>query len=888
MAQVINTNVSSLNAQRNLTTSQSMLATSLQRLSSGLRINSAKDDAAGLAIADRFTSQIRGLNQAVRNANDGISLAQTAEGALSETNNILQRVRELAIQSANSTNSASDRLALQSEVNQLVSELNRISETASFNGLKLLDGSFTAQKFQVGADANQTINVSVAAATGADLGINKVDTNNELGIEAAAGLDYVASSGVTGRANAAAADVTGNNIIGAQTLTVRDSEGTSLGTISVLAGDSASTIATAIGNFSGASLSADATTTVTFGAMGTGADAASATFRGDTVSVAINGQTLQYEIGADAATTSANFRAAFQANSTLSGNANLSVSIDETSGLFTITDISGADIDIDTFDVLDTSRATVTMQALADTDTLEIGFGGANYAGADFTYSLTNATGGAITAAAIADDLALVLAGGTSTLGATVTGALAANYDFEHTAGAATLTFSAMQSGGVAQTFAVHDSAANDSLVGVVSGAGTAAASAAAFTAGGAEQITAAPTDDASTLSVVGARGAAVTLTEAGNDATIVAGTLDIFMPKGYTIESSTTTNGLFSTSGAQAVTASIGTEGDNNVADQVLSISGQNTSPVEIDIEAGASAKEIAALVNKYSDTTGVTASAQTKVTLSGLTEDGVVSFDLTGADDTAVSVSAQVTTTNLRALADAINTQTGKTGIVAEMNKTNDAIILTSSTGDDIRIENFNSSSAVDAGGSQTPVTVSMDIQGGVEDAYTGDAVTLYDGGTLGQVTGARSTVVGGNVNFKSTAGYFSVSSDVAATAGGLFTGNAEDLQASVKQTVNSIDISTVEGANAAIDIAEGALATVNSIRADLGAVQNRFSSTVSNLTTTAENLTAARSRIQDADFAAETANLTRAQILQQAGVAMLAQANALPNQVLTLLRG
>jgi flagellin len=886
MAQVINTNVSSLNAQRNLTTSQSMLATSLQRLSSGLRINSAKDDAAGMAIADRFTSQIRGLNQAVRNANDGISLAQTAEGALSETNNILQRVRELAIQSANSTNSASDRLALQSEVNQLVSELNRISETASFNGLKLLDGSFTAQKFQVGADANQTINISVSAATGNDLGINKVDTNNELGIEAAAGLDYVASSGVTGRANTAAADVTGDNIIGAQTLTVRDSEGTSLGTISVTAGDSAATIATAIGNFSGATLSADATTTVTFGAMGTGADAASATFRGDTVSVAINGQTLQYEIGADAATTSANFRAAFQANSTLSGNANLSVSIDETSGLFTITDISGADINVDTFDVLDTTRSTVTMVALADTDTLEIGFGAATYAAAPVTYSLTNGTGGAITAAAIADDLALVLAGGTSTLGATVTGALPANYDFEHTAGAATLTFSAMQSGGVAQPFRIADSAANDSLFSFA--AGTGSAGSATFTAGTAEAAAGGAVDDASTVSVTGARGAAVTLTEAGNDATIVAGTIDIFMPKGYTIESSTTTNGLFSTSGAQAVTASIGTEGDNNVTDQVLSISGQNATPVEIDIEAGASAKEIAALVNKYSDTTGVTASAQTKVTLSGLTDDGVVSFELTGSNTDSVSISAQVTTTNLRALADAINTQTGKTGITAEMNKTNDAIILTSSTGDDIRIGSFNSSAAVDAGGSQTAVTVSMNVQGGVEDAYTGDAVTLYDGGTLGQVTGARSTVVGGNVNFKSTAGYFSVSSDVAATAGGLFTGNAEDLQASVKQTVNAIDISTVEGANAAIDIAEGALATVNSIRADLGAVQNRFSSTVSNLTTTAENLTAARSRIQDADFAAETANLTRAQILQQAGVAMLAQANALPNQVLTLLRG
>ncbi|MDD2925561.1 flagellin [Rhodoferax sp.] len=162
MASTINTNVNSLTAQRNLGISANALSTSIQRLSSGLRINSAKDDAAGLAISERFTSQIRGLNQAVRNANDGISLAQTAEGALKASGDILQRVRELAVQSANASNSAGDRQALQAEVGQLVSELDRISQTTEFNGQKLLDGSFGTQQFQVGANANQTI----VAATG--------------------------------------------------------------------------------------------------------------------------------------------------------------------------------------------------------------------------------------------------------------------------------------------------------------------------------------------------------------------------------------------------------------------------------------------------------------------------------------------------------------------------------------------------------------------------------------------------------------------------------------------------------------------------------------------------------------------------------------------------
>ena len=161
MPQVINTNVMSLNAQRNLSTSGGALATALQRLSSGLRINSAKDDAAGLAIAERFTTQIRGLNQAARNANDGISLAQTGEGALAEITNNLQRIRELAVQAANSTNSVSDREALNQEVEQRLAEIERVASQTSFNGQKILDGSFGTAAFQVGANAGETISIGL-------------------------------------------------------------------------------------------------------------------------------------------------------------------------------------------------------------------------------------------------------------------------------------------------------------------------------------------------------------------------------------------------------------------------------------------------------------------------------------------------------------------------------------------------------------------------------------------------------------------------------------------------------------------------------------------------------------------------------------------------------
>ena len=188
MAITINTNVASLNAQRNLSASQTNLAKSMQRLSSGLRINSAKDDAAGLAISDRMTSQIRGLNQATRNANDGISLAQTAEGAMQESTNILQRMRELAVQSANDTNTASDRQSLQAEVSQLISELDRIAETTSFNGQKLLDGSFAGASFHVGANAGETI----------DFGINSTRSKNIGNIAQTTGTAVTADTAAEG------------------------------------------------------------------------------------------------------------------------------------------------------------------------------------------------------------------------------------------------------------------------------------------------------------------------------------------------------------------------------------------------------------------------------------------------------------------------------------------------------------------------------------------------------------------------------------------------------------------------------------------------------------------------------------------------------------------
>lgn len=191
MALGINTNVSSLNAQRGLVGSQNMQSTAMQRLTTGLRINSAKDDAAGLAIADKMTAQVRGMNQAVRNANDGISMAQTAEGGLQEITNILQRMRELGVQAANDTNSAEDRTAMQTENDQLALEITRIASDTKFNGKVLLDGSeATALKIHVSAsDTGASIDLDLSTNFKADgaLAVNSLSLSDNAGATAAIG-----------------------------------------------------------------------------------------------------------------------------------------------------------------------------------------------------------------------------------------------------------------------------------------------------------------------------------------------------------------------------------------------------------------------------------------------------------------------------------------------------------------------------------------------------------------------------------------------------------------------------------------------------------------------------------------------------------------------------
>ena len=1007
MPQVINSNLSALNAQRNLNKSQGGLNNSLQRLSSGMRINSAKDDAAGLAIANRFTSQIRGLDQAVRNANDAISLTQTAEGAMEEGTNILQRIRELSVQSANSTNSAQDRLSLQSEVNQLVSEMDRIAETTTFNGLKLLDGSFSAKSFQVGANANQTVNVTVGAADTESLGIQKLEsTNNVKGIEMATGGQGADLSGTGLNTNTGGDNVTAlaAAAVATQIVTITDASGSS--NVGLTAGDSAAEIATKFDGQTGITVTASANVMTIDTGPGT-----SNISHGDAIAFS-----LVSDEGADAVNfvrdtaTYVDLEDQFAAVLTgLQGDLEVTTSANE----LTVTSASGSNLAIDGLTVTKDAEAVLTLPALTnDVLAMSLTFDSTEFAtGDEITISVADGSGAAtdltyvLQAGDAANDGALSLAlsgawdglygagigftdGGAGVVNLTTDPGTVAtanqiaitNFDVDDTGGAggavqATSVALAVVGGGTedvttggavanlvsgggavsAATFATNDTLEfrlhdNDVALDFANNTGTILNKASAADVGaalatvlngvtnysavddGAGVITiqtsnlATDTLDISTTQAGGYTdtdnftyqvrdlgGNAATLTAGdtafdttvgGGDlvtATFAAGTMDVSDgTNSVTLDSSDTANdsmlnvaglsvtldsgySLQSNVGASAggilnavantdATLTAGQVGSANVAagnntvTQVLTITGTGSMTVDVDVDQ--TAKEIVANINQESDLTGVTASAKTSATLSNLSEGGVVSMTLNGKD-----ISADVTTGDLSALLESINAVSSQTGVVAELSHDNASMVLTESTGADIDIENFNTSAAT------TLNSVSIDVLGSEGTA----AVAVTAGGTSDQ----DSTVVGGNIEFKSVAGPFTVSSDKDADSGGLFIGEAADLQASEKQTVASIDISTADGAQRAIDITTGALASIDSNRADLGAIQNRMLSTVSNLSATSENLSAARSRIQDTDFAKETTELTKNQILMQAGMSILAQAKGLPQQVLSLLQ-
>ena len=685
MAQTINTNVSSLNAQRNLNSSQGDLQTSLQRLSSGLRINSAKDDAAGLAISERFTTQIRGLTQAARNSSDGISLAQTSEGDLAQITNNLQRVRELAVQSANATNSESDRAALQLEAAQLISEIDRVASTSAFNGVKLLDGSFSAQQFQVGANAGETVSVaSISSARTTAIGQALTATS--------AGTGPVAGAITAGELT-----VNGNDV-GA---VAQDA----LAIANAISGTSSNVSATAT----------NAQTNIDF-----------ADVTGLSVTAATAGSVTLTAPGATDFSTE-------QVSFTVDGNAV----------------------------VLDTN--------LADADAL------ATEIGTDLgaAYAVSNA-GGTITIANVATGAA-----------STAPVIAAFNGDVDGNAAAAT--------------------------------AGSASTTA--------------------NISVTDYQaGAAVSFDVDGNAVVLDADYTNI---AGVTAEIQAD---LDATAGAGVYTVS-----DDGTNITITNDVAGSTPALLIDNGTGTTAAEFTgATVTAGTDASGTTADftgGGTSTAGADAVAGAGYSLDLDSAtlDLTAAATDGTITAAELAGVVDAL---AGYTATV---------------------------------GGTATQINITKD---------DGSNFTLTESGTASAAQGftALSTVSYGTVSVTSANEDLVIGGTNAADAGlGIGTTTA----ALAGTTIADTDVSTVAGANAAISSVDAALTTINSSRASLGAIQNRFESIVSSIATSTENLSAARSRILDADFASETAALTRNQILQQAGVSILSQANSLPQLVLSLLQ-
>ncbi|PRB74084.1 flagellin [Pseudomonas sp. MYb185] len=749
MALTVNSNIASLNAQRNLGASTNNLSTSLERLASGSKINSAKDDAAGLQISNRLTSQINGLNVAVKNANDGVSIAQTAEGAMQESTNIMQRMRDLALQAANGSNSDTERAALQQEFSALSGELTRIAETTAFGGKKLLNGDMGNTSFQIGSNANETVSFGLSDVSASALRGN-FSSATASGAAATGMVASVVSSPVGGVARAEGTGFTA----------IADPSGTA-GNLSI----------------NGTNIALDAVN---------GADA-------DAVAAAINA-------------------------------ANISgVNADGSSGQVVLTSTSDIVIGGDT--------ATVGAVGLAaGTEAAE-----ATASGTGFTAIVDGTSSGDLTINGIDIGLTTANAADANAVASLINGAGIAGVTADGSSGEVVLT------------------SASD----IVIGGDTATVDAVGLTAGTTPaEATASGTGFAA---ITGDAGTAGTLSINGID-----------LP-------------LNATTGADidAVVAAI--NGDTDIANAGVTASnngGQlellSTTPLVI----GGDAATVGAL-GLTAGTTQPSASSVTAAT--NLTTTG--SIDVNG---TTISWDGTGTYQDLLddlAAVDGVASATLDGGRL-RLNSENGANIILADT-------------ALVGGGSLASLGLTAGESKVKLDANTsitlnGTEVKLTEGSDMEAVVTAINTASTG-VTASNNNGQLELFSqndftvaDGAAGTGLSKLGLTEGSTIAVTQesSVANLDISTAEGAQQAIQVLDGSIAQIDSERAKLGAVQNRFESTISNLQNISENASAARGRIVDTDYAAESANLAKNQIMQQAGTAMLAQANQLPQAVLSLL--
>ena len=696
MAQVINTNIMSLNAQRQLNKSQLTQNEAMERLSSGLRINSAKDDAAGLAISTGMQSQIKGMNQAVRNANDGVSMAQTAEGSMDEMTNILQRMRELSVQSANATNSSDNRQSIQTEVDQLYAELGRISESTQFNGTNLLDGSSENVTLQIGANNGDTMQVNftdvTAHALGIDGGVTKGDLNGDRVADGPIAENAVQINGVD---------------IGAV--------------------DNANKL----------------------GAAG--------------IAEAINKKTNDTNVTAEAYNS---------IEGAISDDADgMTVGLEITVG-------TGATV---------TLNPTNSMENLRDTINKEVSGVQATIS-SEGQLQLTNTTGESIEIG-----------------GADIAGSGIGAGKYEGYVALSSTTDEPIKVTGATTEFGLNETNGAGSLTGAnVSGTSNLTEDDQISINGEALTVTGTKTDYNGASMAEKAEAINALTEKTGVTATVVTVTAASEDFKG-------------ATAGTETV-AFTQSDLDDLLKDDG-SLAGIKYDLKDVTVDEGATLAEFVGALNE-SD-----AGADYTFTVNGST-----GFIITANEPGATPVIPSFTIaagTETGSVANAADTAIGKIN-------TGTPTAGTDNSGTDIPVEKLVLTAAE---GTEIVITSDADSVKGQTDALA----------KLG----------------------------VVATGGA----KADDL---------GIDVTTAEHAGRSLEMIDKALSTISSARADLGAVQNRLDSTISNLENVSQNLSASNSRIQDADFAAETSKMSKAQILQQAGTSMLSQANASTQNVLSLLQG
>lgn len=828
MSLVVNTNVSSLTAQRALAYADSLQGEAMTRLSTGSKINSASDDAAGLAIAQRMTSQVNGLNMAIKNANDGISLTQSVEGALVEVADMLQRLRELAVQSANDTNTGTDRSAIQEEVNLLIAEITRVSANTRFNNQVVLDGSYTSKQMQVGTEGGETINISLDSTSA-----------NALGAHEIVGDVIAASAGAGNGVKTNLTDDADDIIINGNSVSR---------TIAVSAGDSAKNTAANINAVSGE----------------TGVTATAKTYavlhneyhQDQTYSLKING------------TTTGDF---------VMSRTSVSDAVDK------INAVSGS--------------TGVTASATSDNKVRLYSSDGADML-VENEKSLTNLR------------LKTMKHDGTSTETALAVNAvkndassLADNTDFyiRNASTGVTTSFT---------TVTTHNQHEYSTLINNALGAteGTAAirvtsSDATALTTGN-YYLKQESTGDVFKILVSGT-DAAAWQTGLGN-ATFFGGDHDGTAKNLTTYQDITA-----SLTGGKVQLVGDRMFGDFNVfsdATLATNIANQTHANHKVGVEGtGIDVRSADGTTNADVDfiaTTGDNGAGTTDVTLGGSAAVAAIGTEDTEANGGATLIVAQQITIT------SAGDDSGTTVTVEGTNADGSVISETLTAGNAAAVTTLNRFKTVTAVtmGAGSAGTVSVGVEGtSVDYNYKGargfgdfDISTAATGGTvqtsstvtgdidnqdlaLAAAGGNDAATIQGTISLKSSKVFSVTQSGTEASAND----NYFTTSASTLNTVSNVDLRSQAGASAALAVLDGAIEKISSLRSDLGAIENRLDHTVSNLMNISEQTESARSRIQDADFSAESAKLAKAQVLKQAGVGMLAQANATSQLVLQLLQ-